>query len=155
MTENKFKSSIQKMSTLWRIVLLCDDAVLSQQQVEPTSQRATCLPANQNQAFFNVPPSHPQADLALLGFRGGAASDRAGFCLRCDFFRSRWRWRWRRGRGGLFTVLRGKQVNTMGWTVSMSRGRFKCAVWRKSKSHRATFQPARGSALSEGICSQC
>ena len=41
-----------------RIDLLFDDAVLSQQQVEPTSQRATCrvnalLPANQNQAFLN------------------------------------------------------------------------------------------------------
>jgi hypothetical protein len=40
-----------------RIDLLFDDAVLSQQQVEPTSQRATCrvnalLPANQNQAFL-------------------------------------------------------------------------------------------------------
>ena len=42
----------------WRIDLLFDDAVLSQQQVQPTSQRATCrfnalLPANQNQAFLN------------------------------------------------------------------------------------------------------
>ena len=41
-----------------RIDLLFDDAVLSQQQVQPTSQRATCrfnalLPANQNQAFLN------------------------------------------------------------------------------------------------------
>jgi hypothetical protein len=38
--------------------LLFDYAVLSQQQVQPTSQRATCqvnalLPANQNQAFLN------------------------------------------------------------------------------------------------------
>jgi hypothetical protein len=41
-----------------RIDLLFDDIVLSQQQVEPSSQRTTCrvnvlLPANQNQAFLN------------------------------------------------------------------------------------------------------
>jgi hypothetical protein len=40
------------------IDLLFDDAVLSQPQVEPTSQRASCrvnalLPANQNEAFLN------------------------------------------------------------------------------------------------------
>ena len=43
-----------------RIDLLFDDAVLSQQLVQPASQRATCrvnarqvLPANQIQAFLN------------------------------------------------------------------------------------------------------
>jgi hypothetical protein len=41
-----------------RVDLLFDDAVFSQQQVEPTTQRATCrvnalLPANQNRAFLN------------------------------------------------------------------------------------------------------
>ena len=48
-TEKKYKQSID---------LLFDDAALSRQQVQPTSQRATgqvnaLLPANHNQAFLN------------------------------------------------------------------------------------------------------
>ena len=47
--EKKYKRCIDQ---------LLDAAVLSQQQVQPTSQQATCrvnalLPANQNQAFLN------------------------------------------------------------------------------------------------------
>ena len=53
-----FEISVIEKRYKRRIDLLFDDAVLSQQQVQPTSQRATCrvnalLPANQNQAFVN------------------------------------------------------------------------------------------------------
>ena len=49
---------IRKKKYKRRIDLVSDDAVISQQQVQPTNQRATCrvtalLPANQNQAFLN------------------------------------------------------------------------------------------------------
>ena len=50
-----FEISVVEKKYKRRIDLLFDDAVLSQQQVQPTSQRATyaLLPANQKQAFLN------------------------------------------------------------------------------------------------------
>ena len=56
--EKKYKWRIDLLLIWHRIDLLLDDAVLSQQQVQPTSQWATCrvnalLPANQNQAFLH------------------------------------------------------------------------------------------------------
>ena len=53
-----FEISVIEIKYKRRIDLLFDDTVLSQQQVQTTSQRATyrvkpLLPANQNQAFLN------------------------------------------------------------------------------------------------------
>ena len=53
-----FEISVIEKKYKRRIDLVFDDAVLSQQQVQPTSQRTACwvnalLPANQNQAFLS------------------------------------------------------------------------------------------------------